>query len=164
MEKEFNTISIYIYYIICDILFVNIYVLLYIRVIHKTYQTPSLKNIYLVVVLIISLFLFYTPYIYTVSKGSRALTPSNHCVIESIRRADVHINMQRTLSKYDLYFDCYRYMGWAEFPNVQYIEIVFDKATGKPRIEEGLLHEENIEAWLDKVRSEIHELRSSNLS
>ena len=67
-------------------------------------------------------------------------------------------------SSFELSLDCFEYLGWAEVPNVRFIEIVFDKVAAQPRINEGLLHEENIEAWLDKVCSDIRELGPSNLT
>ena len=67
-------------------------------------------------------------------------------------------------SSFEKSLDCFRYLGWAEVPNVRFIEIVFDKATAQPRIEEGLLHERNIKAWLDKVCSEIRGMGLSKLS
>ena len=67
-------------------------------------------------------------------------------------------------SSFENSLDCFGYLGWAEVPNVRFIEIVFDKVSAQPRVEEGLLHERNIEAWLDKVCSEIREMGLSNLS
>lgn len=67
-------------------------------------------------------------------------------------------------SSFELSLDCFAYLGWAAVPNVRFIEIVFDKVAAQPRIKEGLLHKENIEAWLDKVYSDIRELGPSNLS
>lgn len=64
----------------------------------------------------------------------------------------------------ELSLNCYTYLGWAEVPNVRFIEIIFDKVAAQPRIKEGLLHKENIEAWLDEVCSDIRELGPSNLS
>ena len=58
----------------------------------------------------------------------------------------------------------FNYSGWAEVPNVRFIDIVFDKVTAQPRIEEGLLHEKNIEAYLDKVRSDIRKMGLSEIS
>ena len=49
----------------------------------------------------------------------------------------------------------FKYSGWADVPNVRFIDIVFDKVTAQPRVEEGLLDEKNIEAYLDKVGSEV---------
>ena len=66
-------------------------------------------------------------------------------------------------SSFEHSLNCFRYLGWAEFPNIRFIEIVFDKVTGQPRIEEGLLHERNIEAYLDKVRSGIREMGLSKI-
>ena len=67
-------------------------------------------------------------------------------------------------SSFEPSLDRFRYTGWAKVPNVRFIEIVFDKVAAQPRIKEGLLHKENIEAWLDKVCSDIRELGPSNLS
>lgn len=67
-------------------------------------------------------------------------------------------------SSLELSLDRFEYKGWAEVPNVRFIDIVFDKVAAQPRIKEGLLHKENIEAWLDKVCSDIRELGPSNLS
>ena len=65
---------------------------------------------------------------------------------------------------FELSLNCFAYLGWAEVPNVRFIEIVFDKVTAQSRIEEGLLHGKNIEAWLDKVFSAIRESGPTNLS
>ena len=67
-------------------------------------------------------------------------------------------------SSFELSLNCFKYLGWAKVPNVRFIEIVFDKVTAQPRIEEGLLHEKNIEAYLDKVCSGICEMGLSNVS
>lgn len=67
-------------------------------------------------------------------------------------------------SSFELSLNCFEYLGWAEVPNVRFIEIVFDKVAAQPRIKEGLLHKENIEAWLDMVCSDIRELGPSDLS
>lgn len=70
-------------------------------------------------------------------------------------------------SSFELSLNCFTYLGWAkvpEVPKVRFIEIVFDKVAAQPRIKEGLLRKENIEAWLDKVCSDIRELGPSNLS
>ena len=67
-------------------------------------------------------------------------------------------------SSFEHSLDCFRYLGWAEVPNVRFIKIVFDKVTARPRIEEGFLHEKNIEAYLDKVCSGIREMRLSKIS
>ena len=67
-------------------------------------------------------------------------------------------------SSFEHSLNCFGYLGWAEIPNVQFIEIVFDKDAAQPRIEEGLLHEKNIEAWLDRVCSKICEIELSKLS
>ena len=67
-------------------------------------------------------------------------------------------------STFERSLNCFRYLGWAEVPNVQFIEIVFDKVTAQPRIEEGLLHKRNIEAYLDKVCSGIREMGLSKIS
>ena len=67
-------------------------------------------------------------------------------------------------SSFELSLNCFEYLGWAEVPKVRFIEIVFDKVAAQPRIKEGLLHKENIEAWLDEVCSDIRELGPSNLS
>lgn len=66
-------------------------------------------------------------------------------------------------SSFEHSLNCFGYLGWAEVPNVRFIEVVFDKVTGQPRVEEGLLHEKNIEAWLDMVCSEIREIGLSKL-
>lgn len=66
-------------------------------------------------------------------------------------------------SSFEHSLDCFGYFGWAEIPNVRFIEVVFDKVTAQPRFEEGLLHEKNIEAWLDKVWSNIREKGLSKL-
>ncbi|CAD6594358.1 MAG: hypothetical protein ASARMPRED_009242 [Alectoria sarmentosa] len=66
-------------------------------------------------------------------------------------------------SSFEHSLNCFGYLGWAEVPNVRFFEVVFDKVTARPRIEEGLLHEKNIKAWLDKVCSEIREKGLSKL-
>ena len=67
-------------------------------------------------------------------------------------------------SSFEHSLNCFDYLGWADVPNVRSIDVVFDKVTGQPRIEESLLHEKNIEAWLDKVYTEIREIGHSNSS
>ena len=67
-------------------------------------------------------------------------------------------------SSFEHSLNCFEYLGWAEVPNIRFIEIVFDKVTAQPRFVEGLLHEKNIEAYLDKVRSGIREMGLSKIS
>ena len=67
-------------------------------------------------------------------------------------------------SSFEHSLNCFQYLEWAEIPNVRFIEIVFDKVTAQARIEEDLLNEKNIEAWLYKVCADIRELGPSNLS
>ena len=67
-------------------------------------------------------------------------------------------------SAFEHSLDCFEYLGWAEVPSIRFIEIVFDKVTAQPRIEEGLLQERNIEAYLDKVCSEFGEMGLSKVS
>lgn len=66
-------------------------------------------------------------------------------------------------SSFEHSLNCFDYLDWAEVPNIRFLEIVSDKVTAQPRIEEGLLHQKNIKVWLDKVCLKIRETDLSKL-
>lgn len=61
-------------------------------------------------------------------------------------------------SSFERSLDCFGYLSSAEVPNIRFMEVVFEKLSGQPRLEEGLLDENNIEAWLNKVCPESRKL------